>query len=136
MYEAIEMLTRANRLSRDVVIERRIARLRRAAFATLDRSLPPPPWPPFVPEDLPGAADHPPIVTSQEVTPGLVRNGILRHGSVLVRGLVPAHRVEALVFGIDQAVEGYDESAARDADATRWYEPFAPEPKAVYLTRP
>jgi len=132
LYEAIEMLTRANRLRRDAVIERRIARLRRAAFATLDRSLPPPPWPPFVPEDLPGAADHPPIVTSQEVTPGLVRNGILRHGSVLVRGLVPPARAARLRHAIDRAFEAYDATDAGRAtpEMAQWFDPIEDIPDA------
>ena len=54
--DAIEVLSQANRLRRDVALERRLVRLRRSAFRQLDRSLPPPPWPPVVPEDAPGAA--------------------------------------------------------------------------------
>ena len=72
-----------------------------------------------------------------DLSASAVRAGILSGGCLLVRHLVPVRRVEELVFGIDRAFEGYDELAASEADvATRWYEPFAPEPKAVYLTRP
>src|SRR5262245_37737618 len=51
LLEAVEALTLANRLKRDATVERRLVRLRRAAFAGIDRSLPPPSWPPPASED-------------------------------------------------------------------------------------
>jgi hypothetical protein len=124
--EAVEALTAANRLRRDGGIERRLVRLRRAAFATIDRSLPPTEWPPVVPEDAPGAPAGPPIISAAELTPGLLRTGIFRHGSVLVRGLVPPGRVDRLRTAIDRAFDGYDATVAGRATnrTATWYDPL------------
>jgi hypothetical protein len=69
LVEALEILTQANRLRRDFAVERRLVRLQRAAFAQLDRSLPPPAWPPFVPDDAQGTAEGPLVVTPGELVP-------------------------------------------------------------------
>jgi len=135
LLDAVEALTLANRLRRDGAIERRLVRLRRAAFADLDRSLPPPVWPPSVPEDPPGTANGPRVVTAAELTPGVLRNGILRHGCVLARGLVPAARVERLRAAVERSFEAYDATVAGRATPamTGWFDPVEdiPDPEVV-----
>jgi len=123
LVEAVEALATANRLRRDPSLERRLVRLRHAAFARLDRSLPPPAWPPFTPEDPPGAAEGPPALTPEELTPGAVRNGILRHGCVWVRGLVPPERVARLVETIDRIFASHD-ACAKGAGYDEHYDPL------------
>jgi hypothetical protein len=109
LLQAADLFHQANRMQRDAEVERHLVRLRNAAFAALDRrSLPSPSWPPFVPDDAPGQAEGPPVVQPHELTPATLRNGILRHGCVLVRGLVPGWRIERLVRAIDSAFEGHD----------------------------
>jgi hypothetical protein len=113
LLEAVEALLEANRLRRDVTVERQLVRLRRDAFAHIDRSLPPPAWPPFVPEDRPGATEGgPPAVTAAELTPAVLRNGILRHGSLWVKGLVPPRRAAVLRDAIDRTMEAQEAFAA------------------------
>jgi hypothetical protein len=126
LLDAIEALVQANRIQRDDAIERRLVRLRAAAFAHLDRSLPTPPWPRVVPGDGAGGSDGPPVVTPAELTPGLLLNGILQHGSVWVRGLVPRARVARLRRAIDRVFEAYDATDAGRATAemARWYDPL------------
>jgi hypothetical protein len=119
--EAIEACVAANRLRRDPALERRLVRLRHAAFAQLERSLSPS-WPPFIPEDRPGA-QSPPIVAPAELTPGVLRNGILRHGCVWVRGLVPPRRVGRLVETIDRAFEAHD-ACARGGGCSPFFDPL------------
>ncbi len=123
---AIDALTVANRLRRDAAIERRLVRLRNRAVAARDRSLPPPAWPPVVPDDPPGRAPGPPVVQASELTIGLLRNGILRHGCVLVRGLVPPDRVRRLRTAIDRAFDAYDaaHTGAAPAEGSVWYDPL------------
>ncbi len=121
LLEAVDALTDANRLRRDTDVERRLVRLRRAAFTQLDRSLSPPSWPPEVPEDRPGQAEGPPIISAAELTPGILRNGIRRHGALLVRGLVPLERVVRMRRAIDAAFH------AQEAAAIGW---FTPETRA------
>lgn len=129
--DALDALLVANRLQRDPALERRLVRLRRDAFAELDRSLPAPPWPPPVPDDI-APTDGPPEITAAELTPGLVRYGIQRHGSVLVRGLVPPARVARLRAAIDRAFEAYDATVAgRGTPAMRaWFDPVEGLPDA------
>ena len=122
LLEAVEAFATANRLQRDPVVERHLVRLRHAAFAQLDRSLPPPSWPPYVPEDGPRAAG-PPQVTPRELTPAVVRNGILRHGCVWVRGLVPPARVARLVETIDRTFDAHD-ACARGAGHSEYFDAF------------
>jgi hypothetical protein len=130
LLEAVEMFSLANRLCRDPALERHLVRLRRDAFAAIDRSLPPPAWPPFIPADAPGAADAPPEIAAAALTAGAVRNGILRHGSVLVRGLVPPQRVARLRHAIDCAFAAYDATAAgrASADMAEWFDPVEDVP--------
>lgn len=137
LLEAIEVLTDANRLVRSIPVEQQLVRLRRDAFAHLDRSLPPPEWPPFVPEDAPETPPGPLIVRAADLTPGLVRNGLLKHGCVLVRGLVPAQRAARLRRAIDQAFDAYDVTAAGQAtpETGAWYHPLDGVPDGAELRR-
>ena len=158
LVEAVAALQTANRLRRDAAIERRLVRLRRAAFASIDRSLPPPAWPPSVreddwsalpPERAPHAASDaaggnsefcrdspgPAVIPAARLTPGLLRAAILKHGCVLVRGLVEPVRVRRLVANIDRAFAAYDAHAAGTpiARTTPWYDPLENIPEADYL---
>ena len=62
----------------------------------------------------------------------MLRNGILRHGSVLVRGLVPPTRVARLRRAIDRAFEAYDATAAHRAtpEMSEWFDPVEDIPDA------
>jgi hypothetical protein len=125
LLEALDALVAANRLQRDPALERRIVRLRLRAFERLDRSLVPA-WPPVVPDDAPAASGEPPVVDAADLNLGLLRNGILRHGSVCVRRLVPRARVARLRHAIDKVFEGYDakEAGKPVPEAATWYDPL------------
>lgn len=121
---ALEACEMANRLRRDGALERRIVRLRLRAFAALDRSVPPP-WPPPVPDDAPGASG-PPAVDARDLTLAVLRNGVLRHGAVWVRGLVPRARAARLRDDMDRAFDAFDAAAAgrRTPEQAVWYDPL------------
>src|SRR5262245_38278402 len=92
LVEAVDALALAARLRRDAAVERRLLRLRADAFARLDYALAPSTWPHFrVDYDTP--ADGPLEVPASALSPAVIRDGVLRHGHVLVRGLVPLARV-------------------------------------------
>jgi Phytanoyl-CoA dioxygenase (PhyH) len=137
LLEAFEALTQANRLRRDFAVERRLVRLQRDAFAQLDRSLPPPAWPPFVPDDAQGTSTGPLMVTPAELTPGVLRNGIMRHGCVLVRGLVAPERAVRLREGVDRAFDACDATRAGRAtpEAATWFDPLEDVPDGDDLRR-
>jgi hypothetical protein len=125
LLEAVAALTESNRLRPEGGLEHRLVRLRRRAFAELRRLQPPPPWPPAVDGARCGPGEGPPVVTPDELTPELLRWGILRRGCVLVRHLVPSARVARLRAAIDRAFEARDgrPSGRTGADAARWYAP-------------
>src|SRR5207244_893501 len=91
------------------------------AFAEIDRSLPSPSWPPPVPE-----------LDSEGPPSAVLRYGILRHGCVLVRGLIRPTRAARLRDAIDRAFDACDATVAgRATPATAvWYDPFESLPRA------
>jgi phytanoyl-CoA dioxygenase PhyH len=123
LLEAIDALTDANRMRPDGTIDSRLVRLRRAAFAQLDRS-PKPPAPVSVVE--PAALDDLPPRTPAELSPAVLRDGILRHGAVWVRGLVPPTAVARLRDAIDRSFDAYDATAAGHSspDTSTWFDPL------------
>ena len=135
LLEAIEALSEANRLYRDAGVERRLVRLRRKAFAELDRSLAPP-WPPSSAGVGPDWSEGPAIVTPSELTPGVLRRAILRNGCLLVRGLVAPTRTARLRDAIDRAFEAREATLALRATAETavWYDPVERVPKDASRT--
>jgi hypothetical protein len=125
----IDRLTEANRARRDAETERRLLRLRHeAAIDLLHEAGSAPGWPEPDFERLP-AAEGLPEVTAAELTPELVRAGILRDGCLLVRGLVG--REEALRFAAD-IDRAFEERERREAGAPAdpgLYEEFLPDPR-------
>ncbi len=70
-----------------------------------------------------------PEIEPDELTPGLLRAGILRHGCVLVRGLVARRAAQDFAKQIDRA---FTERARHDADRSfndRYYLPFEHDPR-------
>jgi len=132
LVEAIDALALANRLRRDAATERRLLRLRCAAYAQLDHSLAPATWPHFALDPDAPPADGPLEVPAAALTPGVVRDGILRHGHLLVRGLVPPARVARLRQCIDEAFRA-DEVVAQSgptSETAPWCDPFEGIPDA------
>jgi len=123
LLEAIDALTDANRMRPDGTIESRLVRLRRAAFAQLDRTKQPPAAASAV---EPAVLDALAPRTPAELSPALLRDGILRHGAVWVRGLVPPTAVARLRDAIDRSFDAYDATAAGHAspDTLTWYDPL------------
>lgn len=139
---AIEELSAANRAKPDRATERRLLSLRHALgarlvdaaagevsfaapAATLDESPDGPPGSGALPEF--GPAD---------LTPGLLRAGILRDGCVLVRGLVPRERAQALAGAIDSAFAESDRVEAGGRASDGYYEEFAPQSRFGPVVRP
>jgi hypothetical protein len=121
LLDAVDALTEVNRSQRDPDNERRLVRLRHEAFAEIDRS---------EPAALPPAAQGdearsavPPVVTAGELSAESLRSGILQHGSLHVRGVVPTARVDELVDGIDRALNAA-EALSSAGGTTPWFEPF------------
>jgi hypothetical protein len=118
--------------SRDREIEllrlRNIVGVRRLRSGSIDPVFP-------EPSGLP-VGDELPEVRGADVTPGLLRAGILRDGCLLVRGLIP-HDAQRLAEGIDRAFterDRCDEGQSHDGDL---YTEFRPDPSfGQELARP
>jgi hypothetical protein len=124
----IEELTAANQASPSRETERRLVRLRHLAGIRLIENAGGDPS--FVtpdPERLP-AADPLPEIPAAEVTPGLLRAGILRDGCLLVRGLVPREHALDLAEQIDRGFDLRERHGSTGAGsaAEGYYEEFQP----------
>ena len=127
--EAIELLTAANRDDRDAAIERRLVGLRNVAFEELDKTPGLASWPPDAPDLFPGVDGIPEIARGRPDAPIELRSGILRHGALIVRGLVPPARVAHLIDDIDRTFVARDAffDGAPVEETAPWYVPFEPE---------
>lgn len=68
-----------------------------------------------------------PEVMAAELTPGVLRAGILRDGCLLVRGLIPDAEATGFAQQIDHAYEERERAEAEGREAPGWYEEFEPE---------
>ncbi len=123
----IERLSEANRGDRDRETERRLLWLRHlAGLRLLDAAAGTAPAHPEPDRAaLPEAGELPEIARA-DVTPGLLRAGILRDGCLLVRGLVDRDDALALAHQIDRAFEERDRQDGGGTAAAGYYEEFRP----------
>lgn len=123
-------LTRANRGRRDVATERRLLRARHLAGVELQRSEPPA-RPEFAEPDFDSlpAGSGLPEVTPEELTPGLIRAAILRHGCLVVRNMVPRADAERFAEEIERGFAAREErKRTGNADGGGYFEEFGAEP--------
>lgn len=136
MDEEIDALTRANRERRDLDRDRRVLRLRHlAGIRLLDRAPADPDYaaPSF--NSLPDGSS-PPEVAPGDLTPELLRAAILRHGCLLVRGLVDADEALGVAEDIDRAFEARSALTSGGSAPGGYYEEFALEPPFQAPVRP
>jgi hypothetical protein len=130
LFDEIRRLTDARRADPDPDTEQRLLRLRHlAGLRRLEAADGAADYP--APDDarLPAAGELPEIAPT-DLTPELLRAGMLRDGCVLVRGLVPRDDALELAAGIDRA---FAERAAGGAGGH--YDEFEPEPPFAVVVR-
>lgn len=129
LLEEIDVITRANRERRDAELDRRLLRLRHlAGIQLLDRA---PAAPAFADPSFDSLANgsSPPEVGPRELTPELLRAAILRHGCLLVRGLVETDEALGLAADIDRAFRAREALSREGSAPEGYYEPFSLEPQ-------
>jgi Phytanoyl-CoA dioxygenase (PhyH) len=132
-FEAIRRLTEANRAQRDAQIEARLVMLRHEVFPSLPRRSPD-----ELPPEVYGEGSGEPLTPTdpRDLDLATLRRGLARQGCVLVRGLIPPERAEALARGVDRALAAFDECEASGAESTPpWYVPFAPANAGDFASR-
>jgi hypothetical protein len=128
LFAEIERLTDANRGSRDRETERRLVQLRHFAGVRVlieNGARPEHPEPDF--DSLP-TAEVLPEIAAGEVTPELLRAGILRDGCLLVRGLVERDAALRFAEQIDRAYAEREKAADGRHPAAGYYEEFRAVP--------
>jgi hypothetical protein len=126
----IAQLTSLNRESPESDREQRLVELRHLAGIGLleetdgGASFPAPAF-----DRLPARNGGLPGVAPDELTPELVRAGILRDGCLLVRGLVDPSEALALAREIDKAFAARDAEQAGESSDPAYYSEFLPDPR-------
>jgi hypothetical protein len=122
---AIDTVTATNRARPNPDLEAQLLLLRASAFEHMNRL--PRPRPTAV-IDLFADAPTPPELAAQALTVEAARSGILHHGSLLVRGLVPRPAVDRLVADLDRAFDAAraHQRGAPISQTAPWYVPFVP----------
>jgi Phytanoyl-CoA dioxygenase (PhyH) len=129
LLEEIGRLTRAWQADQDPQTARRLLRLRHlAGLRRLEGANGVPSYPEPDAARLP--AGELPEIAPADLTPELLRAGMLRDGCVLVRGLVPRDEALEIAAGIDRAFAEREEGRGGDH-----YEEFEPEPPFVIAVR-
>jgi hypothetical protein len=131
----IERLSEENRRARSSHTDRRLLALRHlAGIRMLDAGNDHPTYPKPDSARLPDA-DGLPDIAAADLTPELLRAGILRDGCLLVRGLVDREQALSFAAQIDRS---FELRAAQDNGGSAepgYFEPFVPAPGYVDLAR-
>jgi hypothetical protein len=130
IFEEIHQIEQANRADRDRESERKLMRLRhRAGAKLLAQAGPKPEQPSPAYDELPGSAPGLlPEVSPGDLTPELLRAGMLRDGCLLVRGVVGREDALRMAEDIDRAFEERATMQAGGSVADPNYEEFDPDP--------
>jgi Phytanoyl-CoA dioxygenase (PhyH) len=122
----IEELDEANHRSRSLQTELRLLRLRHlAGMRRLDEAAPNPEHPDPDATRLP-ESDSLPDIAASDLTPELIRSGILRDGALLVRGLIARDRALAFAAEIDTAFAERDKHDEGRPHSREYYDEFLP----------
>ncbi len=134
----IERLCGANRAQPDPGIERRLLWLRHlAGIRVLDRTQAEPRHPTPDRSALAAFDGGLPDVNASELTPELLRAGILRDGCLLVRGLIDRNQALHFADEIERSFQERDRFEDGGAAAEGYYEEFTPHSRFdPYLGRP
>ena len=125
----IDELTRANRPRRDPEVERRILRLRhRAGLELIDHPAAIPGHPPPAFDLLPNGSELPEVEPGQQ-SPELLRAAVLRHGCLLIRGLLGRDEALRLAEDVDRAFEAREVQQSGGPAPGGYYEEFEPDPR-------
>ena len=124
LFAEIEELTESARSGEDLDARRRLLRLRHlAGMGLLDRDGSDPQHPSPAPGAL-SEADDVPEVAPEQLTPELLRAGILRGGCVLSRGLVERERALEFARRVDRAFAERERGEEGGSAAEGYFEPF------------
>ena len=128
-FDAIDVLNRANRRVRDVGVETELRRIRHLAGIALIENPPSDALFPSPSDAVPSVEPQSglPEITPDQLTSELLRGAILRHGALLVRGLIPTAAAERMAVDIDRSFELRASLEPGDTDGDGYYDELKPE---------
>jgi hypothetical protein len=137
LWAEIESLSESNRARRSIETERRLLTLRNlAGIRRIEQAAADPEFPDPTLAQLPSSEDLP-EVAGPDVTPELLRAGILSHGCLLVRGLVDRDVAAHFASQIDRSFTARERHDAGRPSAEGFYDEFSPDPRfGPQLARP
>ena len=107
-FETLEKTWRAWQHQPSAELEERLTKLRQLAAQSLSPEPGHDSWPPkadnLFPEHRHGLVEIDPAQLNMQT----LASAVTHHGALLVRGMIPEHRLERLRHGIDQAIEMHD----------------------------
>jgi len=121
--EAIDALGITNREQPDLAREQRLIELRLQGYENGSWPESTNPWPPFTDDVFADVAGIPEI-TATQLDAHALASGVLHHGSLLVRDLVPDTIIQTLKTDIDKALEGKEAFAQGKRTPTPWFAPL------------
>ena len=129
LFEEIARVSQENSQSKDAEREYQLLRYRHlAGKRLLEEDRPAPSYPDPSAVTLPEAAGLPEF-TTEDVTPEVLRAGILRDGSVLIRGMAPRDEALRLADEIDRGFQVRDEMAENGGEGDpAYYREFELDP--------
>ena len=130
LFEAIDVLTAANRAERSLDVELRLRHIRHLAGISLLEDPPIDPRHPDPAAAVParGSQSRVPEITPAELTAPTLRAAILANGCLLVRGLMDPGKAERFAADIDRAFEIRRALSEGESDPEGFYDELQPEP--------
>lgn len=129
LLDEVESLTRSNHESPDPDAEQRLVELRHAAgIRLMDEAETGAAYPEPAFDRLPDRNGDLAGIQPADLSPEVIRAGILRDGCLLVRGLVDRDAALAVAEDIDRAFEARDAADGGGSGDPRYYSEFMPAP--------
>lgn len=120
--EEVKLLQIANQELQSPEIENHLAQLRHEAFFTLEHPSPVVSWPPISEELFNGVLGIPEI-DATEMNVANAHAGVFKHGSLIIRNLLPHDDVQTLASGVSSAFDAFDN--AKDLHQPQsWFTPL------------
>jgi hypothetical protein len=125
--QAIQLLTEQNRQTASAEVEQRLVEMRHQGFFHLAHGAGLGCWPPERVQS-PYPAGTIPAVSRSEFSAQTLKDGIIGHGSLIVRQLLTPVQVKRMVETIDNAILAYDAGPdeTEQDDRQVWYSPLQP----------
>jgi hypothetical protein len=129
LFEAIDLLSEANRNGRDPQFEREIREFRHLAGIELLKDPPSSPTFPEPAASMPprGEQSRCPEITPEELTPEILRASILEAGCLLVRDLMDDDGAGRLAADVDRSFGIRDDLNEGESDPDGYYDEMRPE---------